>query len=170
MNDDLQLPDRFRMAMRQFAATVSVISTADGGQRYGMTATAVTSLCVEPPTLLVCVNRGASIHTPLSRAGHFCVSVLRDHHVALSHAFSGGLDPSRRFSLGDWQDTEEGLPFLADAQASFVCRLARTLEYATHSVFIGEVLRACSSEAAAPLVYHAGRYAGLAPLEQARPG
>ena len=167
MDQDPQLNDRFRQAMRQFASTVSIISTSDGAANYGMTATAVTSLCVVPPTLLVCVNKGASIHAPLSRAGRFCVSVLADQHVEVSHAFSGGLAPHQRFTVGDWRPTIEGLPYLADAQASMLCALKQTVGYGTHSVFIGEVIRVCSSAAAAPLLYHAGGYAGLTPLEAA---
>jgi flavin reductase (DIM6/NTAB) family NADH-FMN oxidoreductase RutF len=62
--------------MRCIAATV-IIVTADDGERYhGMTATAVTSLCMEPPSLLVCVNQKAFLHDMLLRAANFCVNVL----------------------------------------------------------------------------------------------
>jgi flavin reductase (DIM6/NTAB) family NADH-FMN oxidoreductase RutF len=82
----LDLSTSFRDAMRRIAATVTIV-TADDGERYdGMTATAVTSLCMEPPSLLVCVNQKAFLHDMLLRAANFCVNVLHQDHAELSAA------------------------------------------------------------------------------------
>ena len=79
----------FRAAMRRIAATVTIV-TADDGERYhGMTATAVTSLSMEPPSLLVCINKKAFLHDILLRAGNFCINVLHQDQAELSAAFSG---------------------------------------------------------------------------------
>ena len=72
----------FRMAMRHVAATVYAVTTGHGGNRFGILATAVSSLSFDPPSLLVCVNRSASLHGPLNSADTFCVNVLGDVAVA----------------------------------------------------------------------------------------
>src|SRR6187200_2725097 len=71
-----ELLDAFRLAMRHVAATVYAVTTGHGGNRFGILATAVSSLSFDPPSLLVCVNRTASLHGPLASAETFCVNVL----------------------------------------------------------------------------------------------
>ena len=66
--DREELLSSFRTAMRHVAATVYAVTTGHGGGRYGILATAVSSLSFEPPSLLVCVNRSASLHAPLAIA------------------------------------------------------------------------------------------------------
>ena len=88
--DSGQITADFKKAMRRLAATVTIISTSDAnGNRYGMTATAVNSLAMDPPSLLICVNHSASIHAPLVGRGRFCVNVLTTGHEDLVSAFSG---------------------------------------------------------------------------------
>src|SRR5215207_9114315 len=81
--------EAYRAAMRRFATTVSVVSTSWVKLPYGMTATAITSLCTNPAALLVCVNKSSSIHRPLEWAGRFCVNVLQTDQQEVSLAFSG---------------------------------------------------------------------------------
>ena len=101
----------FKRAMRRLASTVTIISTADvNGNRYGMAATAVTSVSTDPPSLLVCVNRDASIHAPLAGRGAFCVNVLTTGHEDLVSAFGGRLKGNERFSVGDWCDDNRDIP------------------------------------------------------------
>ena len=66
----------FRKAMRTLASAVTIVSTAHNDRRFGMTATAVCSLSIQPPTLLVCVNQSTSLHHPLLSAGRFCINIL----------------------------------------------------------------------------------------------
>src|SRR5215469_11971051 len=149
----------FRDAMRRFATTVSIISCSSGGCRYGMSATAVTSLSVDAPSLLVCVNKSTATHRVLSRGGRFCVNVLRSYHSGLSKAFSGKLRGEDRFRLGNWRETEDGLPFLSDAQANLFCEIARIVDYATHAIFIASVYFVRTQEDVDPLLYQDGKYA-----------
>ena len=154
----------FRAAMRRFATTVSVVTCAHGGSRFGMSATAITSLSLDPPSLLVCVNKSAATHRVLSRGGRFCVNVLRSVHVGLSQAFSGRLKGEDRFRLGNWGQTEEGLPFLADAQANLFCEIVRIVDYETHTIFIASVYFARVQEGVDPLLYQDGKYAIAVPV------
>jgi flavin reductase (DIM6/NTAB) family NADH-FMN oxidoreductase RutF len=154
----------FRDAMRRFATTVSIISCASGRFHHGMSATAVTSLSVDPPSLLVCVNKSTATHRVLSQGGRFCVNVLRSFHSQLSQAFSGKLKGENRFHVGAWQDTDDGLPFLADAQANLFCEIDRVTDYGTHTIFIGRVYSAIVHADVDPLLYQDGKYVIAGPV------
>lgn len=157
----------FRDAMRRLAATVTIISARGAGRRHGITATAVTSLSMEPPSLLVCVNRSGSLHDLLSESDRFCVNLLRSEQAALSDAFSGKLPSEERFLHGAWKEDGEGLPFLADGQASIFCRRRDAIQHGSHSIFIGEVESVLLTEDISPLIYSNGAYSRCAPLELA---
>jgi flavin reductase len=159
----------FLAAMRRFATTVSIVTCAHGGSRFGMSATAITSLSAEPPSLLVCVNKSAATHRVMSRGGRFCVNVLRSVHAELSQAFSGKLKGEDRFGLGNWDRTEDGLPFLKDAQANLFCEIVRVVDYETHTIFIAHVYSAIAQEDVDPLLYQDGRYAVALPVADDRP-
>jgi flavin reductase len=156
--------EAFRDAMRRFAATVSIVSCTSDGSRYGMSATAITSLSVDPPSLLVCVNKSAATHRALRRGGRFCVNVLRSIHSELSQTFSGRSKGEDRFSSGNWQQSEDGLPFLADAQANLFCETDRIMDHTTHTIFIASVYSARVQGEVDPLLYRDGKYAIARPV------
>jgi len=140
--NEVRLNEAFREAMRRFATTVSIISCSDEeGRLHGMSATAVASVCVEPPTLLICINNSTATRGALSRSGRSCVNILRvrSFHSELSQVFSGKMRGDDRFRLGNWDRAADGLPFLADAQANLFCHVDRTLDYQTHTLFLGRV-------------------------------
>lgn len=83
------LRDALKQAMRRLASSVTIISANEDGAVYGLAATAVTSLALDPPSLIICVNRQATIYEPLLRSGAFCANLLRPEHQALSAAFTG---------------------------------------------------------------------------------
>ncbi len=150
--------------MRRMAATVTLVSTSDAeGQRFAMVATSVTSVTMEPPTLLVCVSRTAHVHAPLMARGRMCVNVLLEDQVAVLQAFSGAVPHQERFAGGAW-DTHPGLdlPYLAQSQALFFCDIEQVLEVGTHSVVLARVLEARSAQAVRPMVYADGRVGQLA--------
>jgi flavin reductase (DIM6/NTAB) family NADH-FMN oxidoreductase RutF len=153
----------FRRAMRRFPAAVTVVTTRWKDNDVGMTATAVTSLSMEPPSLLLCANRGTGFHTAMEEVEHFCVNVLREGQQDISSSFGGLPAAERRFSIGDWRD-EDGIPYLADAQAVIFCRKSALFGHATHSIIVGEATRILVREEVAPLLYVDGRYAAILPL------
>jgi flavin reductase (DIM6/NTAB) family NADH-FMN oxidoreductase RutF len=77
----------YKGGMRRLAAGVSIITTEHHGERYGMAATAVTSVSAEPPTLLVCIGRSGSSHEPIRESGRFCVNVLAETDRAVAEGF-----------------------------------------------------------------------------------
>lgn len=153
----------FRAAMRKLAGAVSVLTVGQGEERTGLTATSVSSLSVEPPTLLICVNRGASSFAPLLKERAFAINVLRPHHEDVADRFAGkgGLKGPARYQGADWTRLATGAPVLADALAAFDCELEDAIERHSHVIVIGRVLASRITESAEPLLYWAGTYRGL---------
>jgi flavin reductase len=129
-----------------------------------MSATAISSLSVDPPSLLVCVNKSAASHRALRRGGRFCVNVLRSFHSELSQTFSGKGKGEDRFCLGNWHQSEDGLPFLSDAQANLFCETDRITDHTTHTIFIARVYAARMQDHVDPLLYQDGKYAVAKPV------
>ena len=161
--DHSQVDAAYRTAMRGFASTVTIITAANHERHHGMTATAVTSLSMTPPSLLVCLNQKTLLHDILYSARRFCVNVLHRDQAALSAAFSGGASSEERFELGTWLRTEDGIPYLEDAQANLFCKKAAAMPYGTHTIFIGEVEGVALRDSTAPLVYHDAAYCVASP-------
>ncbi|CAB3733968.1 flavin reductase [Paraburkholderia rhynchosiae] len=157
----------FKRAMRRLAATVTIISTADkSGARHGMTATAVNSVSTDPPSLLVCINHSASIHSPLTSGKHFCVNVLTTEHEDLVSAFSGRLTGSDRFKVGRWyNDAVTDSPYLENAQCNLFCEVDSIVSAGTHSIVIGKVVAVRVAEGIAPLIYTDGKLSASQPLQ-----
>jgi flavin reductase (DIM6/NTAB) family NADH-FMN oxidoreductase RutF len=161
-----ELGDPFRAAMRRFASTVTVITTGQGGQKHGMTATAVSSVSLDPPSLLVCVNRRGRLFEMMESCERFCVNVLHAEHVAVSRVFA---EPHSvdRFSQGYWQTSDRGLPYLTDAQVAIFCVKSLAVPYGSHSVFFGNVEEIRLREDVSPLLYQDGAYGVCERLWQA---
>jgi flavin reductase (DIM6/NTAB) family NADH-FMN oxidoreductase RutF len=152
----------FVQAMGQHVASVCVITTSHGGERYGLTATAVTSVCAEPPRLLVCVNKSGSTHHKIMESGHFAVNVLAEEQEKIGKAFAGMMGRDfDRFSVGEWQVMATGSPVLQGAAAAFDCRIAQTIDQFSHSIFIGEVVGTAAKPGHDALVYASRRFRTL---------
>lgn len=152
------LPDIFKAAMRRLAASVSIVVAKGDEGPVGMAATSITSLTVDPPAVLVCVNRMTSLHASLVPTAPLSVNLLARHQREVSMAFGGGTPREERFKVGDWQEGANGLPALADAQANLECVIDAMLAYGTHSIVIARVIRARVSDTVAPLIYQDGSY------------
>jgi flavin reductase (DIM6/NTAB) family NADH-FMN oxidoreductase RutF len=151
------LLEPFRDAMRHVAATVYAVTTGHQDGRFGIIATAVSSLSFDPPSLLVCINRAASLHGPMACADIFCVNVLSPANRDVAECFMRGGRGEERFAVGDW-DQEHGVPVLVSAQSSLVCRVADRHDFGTHTIFIGELIGARHRHNARPLTWYDGRY------------
>ncbi len=156
MQNHYELLTNFRDAMRHVAATVYAVTTRHDGKAFGILATAVSSFSFDPPSLLACINRTASLHAPLLAAGHFAVNVLGQNNREIADCFTDQTQIDR-FGIGLWEDVA-GVPVLADAQSSFVCRLADVHDFGTHSVIFGELVVAQHRQNALPLTYFDRNY------------
>ncbi len=155
------LASDYRAAMRRLVASVTIVTNRDPatGRRGGMTATAVTSLSADPPALLVCVNRSASMHGTFAIGSRFCVNILGEPHAELARSFGGLVEPEFRFETGVWDEDADEVPFLADAVAVISCQVDQLVDYATHSIVIGRVGAARIDETRRSLIYGNGSYA-----------
>jgi flavin reductase (DIM6/NTAB) family NADH-FMN oxidoreductase RutF len=152
----------FRHAMRRFAATVSVISVRQGSERHAMTATAVTSLSMAPPSLLACVYGTSRFHRVLEAEESFCVNILYKDQADLSQTFSRALSAEQQEQIR-WVDDGDYC-YLADAQAVVQCRKAQQVPFGSHTIFIGTVANATVREDVAPLIFQDGQYGSCVPL------
>jgi flavin reductase (DIM6/NTAB) family NADH-FMN oxidoreductase RutF len=157
----LPIDHGFRQAMRRVASTVNVISICVDGQPLGITATAVSSLSLDPPSLLVCINRTASVHEPMGGMPHFRVNVLHRDQENIAAMFADRNQHGLRF-LSGWDLDCDSAPRLLDAQASILCRRTDHHQFGTHSIFIGVVEEVFTRSEIDPLVYLDGRFVSAA--------
>lgn len=130
----------FRFTMRACAATVALITTADDdGTWYGLAASSVSSLSMDPPSVLIAINRDSLSHDVIVRRGVFGVNFLRSHQKDIVATFASKTDRAARFEIEGWHSGYHGLPFYEHALANLFCSVERTVEYGTHTVFIGLV-------------------------------
>jgi flavin reductase len=161
--------EQFKLGMRILTGAVNVITSAHGGRRHGMTATAVCSATAEPPTVLVCVNKLATTHGAIAKSKVFCVNVLRAEDWELSTTFSGAQSGESSFKSRDWTRLATGSPVLIDALVSFDCRVVKKIAHGTHSIFLGQVEQVLVGKKGKPLLYSEGQYAKLASLTLGEP-
>ncbi len=162
MTADDGLQDAFRTAMRRVANTVTIISVQSGAERHGTTATSVTSISMEPPSLLICFNKASRLHDFLIKEQRFCVNVLHTDNAATSKIFSSPVTGVERFASGDWQANESAIPYLANAQANLFCQKEKEISYGSHTLFIGRVTSVRARADISPLLYRDGVYGAYA--------
>ncbi len=157
-------PDSFRAVMGHFATGISVVTTFDGDQPAGITVNAFSSVSLEPPLVMVALDRRRFITPMVRETGRYAVSVLGADQQALSDCFAHAPtqpgEPSREdFCGASWQPGPTGLPLLDGAIATLECTTVETFSAGDHDLFIGRVdsmqeLR----EGVAPLLYFRRRY------------
>ncbi len=147
--------------MARLGAAVNVITTDGPAGRAGFTASAVCSVTDEPPTLLVCLNRSASVYEAFSRNGTVCVNTLAHGQERLSNLFGGKTPMAERFAGAEWSELFSGAPVLDGALVSFDCRVAQVSQVGTHDILFCEVLAIRQGEGSKGLMYFARGYHGL---------
>src|SRR4029453_18911956 len=132
----------FRNAMRQLTGGVSVITAGRGRDISGMTVTSVSSLSVDPPTLIVSINREASSWPLVKRYGFFGVNILTSDQIDIAERFTGkgGLKGADRFAGAHWTTRVSGVPLLTDALAVSDCEVEDVVERHSHAIVIGRGL------------------------------
>ncbi len=144
--------------MRRLAASVSIVVAKGDDGPVGIAATSITSLTVDPPAVLVCINRTTSLHALLMPTAPLSINLLARSQKDVSSAFGGGTPREERFQIGEWTEGKNGLPRLSGAQANLDCVIDVMLAYGTHSIAIARVLSASVSDRVDPLIYQDGGY------------
>jgi flavin reductase (DIM6/NTAB) family NADH-FMN oxidoreductase RutF len=149
-------------AIALHVSTVCVVTTTLGAERFGLTATAVSSVSAEPPRLLVCINKSGLTYDKILAAGRFCVNVLAEEQDKVAMVFAGmGSSPTDRFETGEWTTLKTGSPVLVGAAAAFDCRLAETCDQSTHCILFGDVVATAERRGSDTLLYGARRFRQL---------
>lgn len=162
--------ETFRRVWRGFGSTVALVATAQGGARHAMLATAVSSVSMDPPSLLVCINRTASAHEALRARGAFSLGIMGSPHRDLAAAIAQA-PSAMRFDHGTWRtlrtggDMIAGLPWLEEAQATLFCAIDACHDYGTHAVLIARIAGAVGASPTDPLLYCDGGYGRFAIAE-----
>jgi flavin reductase (DIM6/NTAB) family NADH-FMN oxidoreductase RutF len=161
--DPVVTTDDFRGAMRHLAGGVSVITAGRGKNISGMTVTSVSSLSVEPPALIVSINRASSSWPLVKRYGFFGVNILTSDQVEIAERFTGkgGLKGADRFAGAEWTTRASGVPLLTGALAAIDCEVEDIVERHSHAILIGRVLDLQLSGRTAALAYWQGRYVAI---------
>lgn len=145
----------FRDVVGHFASGVTIITTAEGAQLHGTTVSAFSSLSLEPPMVLACLNRSSSTHDAVLRTGRFAANVLSIRQGELAVRFARPLDD--RFAGVAVEFGAAGQPLLGDRLAGIECEVVETHVGGTHTVFFGRVLSA-SAQSGDPLAYYRGQF------------
>lgn len=153
----------FREAMSRLGAAVHVITTDGPSGKTGFTATAVCSVSDAPPTVLVCLNRGATSMPSMRGNGVFCVNTLRAGDEVIADTFAGRTKVAReaRFDTGQWATLSTGSPVLLSAVVALDCRVIEIKAVASHDIYFGMVEAIHQGPPGAALVYHDRLYKQL---------
>lgn len=153
-------PAEFRSVIGRFLTGVTVVTTAHAGALHGITASAVASLSVDPPTLLVCLNRQSTTRAAVAASGRFIVNVLAADQAGLAMHFAG--KSPEKFVRLEVESSPHGLPRLPGAIATLDCRVVAEVDGGTHSIFLGRAEHGAGAPGA-PLGYFRGRFVQLEP-------
>ena len=150
-------PRQLRDAFGCFATGVTVVTTLGaGGQPVGLTANSFTSVSLEPPLLLFCLDLRSNSLPAFDRAETFAVNVLHAGQEAISARFARR--DGDRFADGEWMLGRSGVPVLRDVAAVFECRKHAVLDGGDHRIFMGRVEAVACKGSYDPLVFFQGRY------------
>jgi flavin reductase (DIM6/NTAB) family NADH-FMN oxidoreductase RutF len=151
-------PDEFRNVIGHFASGVTVVTTVHDGRPYGTTASAVTSVSLEPPMLLICMNKQSETGQAVAACRRFAVNILSEDQPDAAVQFARKGDD--KFVGIALDEGEAGVPLLRGALATLECRVVEEVTGGTHSVFFGEVHRG-SARKGRPLTYFRGQFGRL---------
>ena len=166
-------PDTFRAVMGHFVTGITVVTTLQDGQPRGITVNALTSVSLEPPLVVVALDRRRFITPSVHETGRYAVNVLSEDQQALSDCFAGAaVTPGRdAFCGAAWTPGPTGLPLIDGAIATLECSVTQVFQAGDHELFVARVDSVGNAEPhPMPLLYYRRQYlriqrAEAAPLE-----
>ena len=153
----MSIQDNFRLAMRRYIYSVSIMSNKDNADNpNAITVSSVTSISMDPPSLLICINKSSRIHNSIELESKFCINLLNNKQEDLSNICSDEDMYDQRFKDKNWN--LDGIPFLKNAQANIFCKVDKLTSYHTHTIVIGLVEDANYADEISTLTYVDGEY------------
>ncbi len=151
--------DEFRRVLGHFASGVTVVTVAHENSLYGITVSSFTSLSLNPPLVLICIDKRVITHAVLEQAGSFAVNILAEDGEHLSRHFASR--EQDKFRGIAFHTGITGAPLLDDVLATIECRIVQQADGGDHTIFMGEVLVG-STRSGKPLIYFRSGYHELA--------
>lgn len=152
--------DEFRAALGRFVSGVTVVTTmGDDNRPVGMTVSAFASVSLEPPLILACIDKRASVHGRFAEGTYFAVNILAEDQEELSRRFAS--KDQDRFNGTRYTEGVTGPPLLDGALAYLECRVVHAYPGGDHTIIVGEVESTAVAESK-PLAYFRGGYSQLA--------
>jgi flavin reductase (DIM6/NTAB) family NADH-FMN oxidoreductase RutF len=146
----------FRSALSQFASGVTVVTTRDAnGKRHGITVSSFCSVSLQPPMVLICIEKTTGSHYAFGESGAFVVNILAATQSDISEHFASRLD--EKFGDIEHSLNEDGVPVLSNAIATLRCTLRHSLDGGDHSIFVG-LVESVDVAGGEPLIYHDHHY------------
>ena len=153
----MSIQDNFRLAMRRYIYSVSIMSNKDNADNpNAITVSSVTSISMDPPSLLICINKSSRIHDTIELGSKFCINLLSSNQQNLSNICSDEDMYDQRFKDKNWN--LEDIPFLQNAQANIFCKVDKLTSYHTHTIVVGLVEEANYADEISTLTYVDGEY------------
>lgn len=149
---------QFRNTVGNFATGVTVVTVETNGETHGMTANSFTSVSLDPPLVLICVDHRANSLQYIKQTGYFGVNILGKEHENISRLFAN--QKLEEEPVVSFRKSKAGTPLLEGALATMDCKVWQTVEAGDHTIFIGEVLEIDSREGE-PLLFFRGKYTEL---------
>jgi flavin reductase (DIM6/NTAB) family NADH-FMN oxidoreductase RutF len=147
--------DLMKQVNRQFITGVTVVTAMDGDRPRGLAVNAFASISLDPPTVMVCVQRTSSTYECLFRASHLAINILSTDQLDVVTRFAS--KAADKFEGVDWAPNRFGSPIIARSSAHMEVEIRERLQASTHTVFICRVVSAAVAERP-PMVYSAGRF------------
>jgi flavin reductase (DIM6/NTAB) family NADH-FMN oxidoreductase RutF len=159
-------PDSLRSALRRWATGVTVVTSEHNGLRHGMTVNSFTSLSLQPPLVLVSLEKKTRTYSLVHKSSTFGVTILSEEQQQLADRFAGRQSENEDRFLGlETKTLVTGAPFIVGGLSFFDCRVISIQDAGTHSIFIGEVVAVLKEPATGgagyPVVYYKRAYRRL---------
>ena len=150
------MQEEFLQILRTLKQNVFIMTSGQENNRCAVTVSAVTSLSLEPPLIIGCIKKNASMHKLLKKDNKFCLNLLNSSQKDLANLCSSEEDGESRFSKGQWLEYDPS--YLSDAQSNIFCTMDEIYTFNSHSLVVGKIYELKHSGTKDPLIYQDGDY------------
>ena len=147
--------DTFKELMKRFASGVTLITFENGGKYSGLTVSSFCSLSMNPPLILICIDKKIPSHNSLKNGNSFGVNICNSEQGKLAWDFANSnVDKNELILSLNHEVTENKVPLLTDCLASMECTIKEAYEGGDHTIFVGQIEQGNFDEESEPLIYY----------------
>jgi len=155
-------PDAFKQVLGRFCTGVTIVTFRDSNGVHGLTVNAFSSVSLEPPLILICVDKRGTSHQILFESDAFVVNLLSRGQESLAYRFAdSNLSSEERYAASRYWLTDNGLPVFEENLGFLECRIYERFDGGDHTIFLGEVEDGDISESKRPLIFYSSQFYSL---------